>query len=252
MISCLMVTQASRLPLAALAIADFAGQTHAERELIVLHDGADDTDLALRAVAAQFPHAAIRIERAEPGLSLGSLRNRTVACGGEWLCQWDDDDRYHPERLALQWQAAQREKADFCFLVDQLHYFPQSRQMYWDDWEREPYPMNFIQGSLLGRRDRLPPYPDAARGEDTAMVRELLRGAPRIARLRDVGWCYVYVYHGSNVWSAAHHTAISQAKALGPARLLRAAETLRHRLGQYAPGFGPVAFPHAAGLLRVE
>jgi glycosyltransferase involved in cell wall biosynthesis len=252
MISCLMVTQAARLPLAALAVGDFARQSHAERELVILHDGGADTDAALRALAALHPGASIRVVAEPPGLSLGALRNRALAAAaGSHVCQWDDDDRYHPERLALQWAALSAQSADFCFLADQLHFFPQTREMYWDDWSVEPYPMDFVQGSLLGRRERMPPYPDLARGEDTAAVRELLRRGHRVARLRDAGWCYVYVCHGGNVWPPARHAAISREKRFGAARLLRHEAMLRRRLADYAPGFGAVAFPHEAGNVRV-
>src|SRR5512133_76355 len=97
-ISCLMVTQAARLPLAALAIADFAHQTHGERELIVLHDADEATATALRSLARAHADLRIRVVDAPSGASLGTLRNRAVAAAaGDWFCQWDDDDRYHPE-----------------------------------------------------------------------------------------------------------------------------------------------------------
>src|ERR1700722_20997412 len=102
MISCIMVTQPSRLALAKLAIDDFLRQTHDERELVITHDGDDACDAALRAIAA---HASIRLVREHSGATLGTLRNVAVdACRGDFVCQWDDDDRYHPQRLALQWR----------------------------------------------------------------------------------------------------------------------------------------------------
>jgi glycosyltransferase involved in cell wall biosynthesis len=253
MISCLMVTQPARIALAALAIADFAAQTHPDRELIVLHDGDAAFDTALTALGATSGAAPIRVLRAAAGQSLGALRNAAIAAAtGDFICQWDDDDRYHPQRLALQWQALQEANADFCFLSDQLHWFPTRGELFWDDWEHEPYPLNLIQGSLLGRRERMPGYPEIARGEDTAAVLEILRRGEKIARLRDAGWCYVYVYHGGNVWPADHHAAISRAKAYGLARLLQRETELRRRLAEYQPGFGTVRMPHATGELLLQ
>ena len=248
MISCLMVTQPQRFALAQLAIADFAAQTHAARELVVLHDADAEFHARMQAVAAE--HAAVRVMAHESGATLGRLRNAAVeAACGEYICQWDDDDRYHPQRLALQWQALREANATFCFLSDQLHWFASTGEMYWDDWDRETYPMNLVQGTLLGRRDRMPAYPDCARGEDTGLLHAILRRGDTIARLRDVGWCYVYVYHGGNVWDMAHHAAIPRAKALRQVALLQREGTLRKRLIEYQPGFGTVRFAHEGGHL---
>lgn len=161
------------------------------------------------------------------------MRNVAVArARGEWICQWDDDDRYHPERLRLQWEHAQSEQAAVNYLVDQLHWFG-------PDWSGEFYPMNVIQGTILARRDVMPPYPDIGRGEDTLQTHALLRAeasnAFRVSRLRGMGWCYIYRYHGGNVWDAAHHRAISAVKRLDQARLLPRLALLRNRLKDYWP-----------------
>ena len=250
MISCLMVTRPARFELARIALADFAAQTHAQRELVVLHDADAVFHAQLEIVAAK--QDGVRIVRHAPGRTLGHLRNAAVeAARGDHVCQWDDDDRYHPQRLALQWQALREANADFCFLRDQLHWFSANGEMYWDDWDREAYPMNVVQGTLLGRRERMPSYPDHTRGEDTGLLHAILRRGDRIARLHGAGWCYVYVYHGGNVWDAAHHTAISRAKALRHAALLQRETLLRERLSEYQPGFGAVYFPHEAGHLAL-
>jgi len=247
MISCLMVTRPQRFELARFAIADFVAQTHAPRELVVLHDA--DAAFQAQLEAAAIGHVDVRVV-CHTGGTLGRLRNAAVeAARGDYVCQWDDDDRYHPQRLALQWRALQEANADFCFLCDQLHWFPARGEIFWDDWNREAYPMNVVQGTLLGRRERMPAYPDEARGEDTGLLHAILRRGDSIARLRDAGWCYVYVYHGGNAWDAAHHAAIPRAKALRHAALLQRETVLRERLSEYRPGFGAVRFPHEAGEL---
>jgi glycosyltransferase involved in cell wall biosynthesis len=252
MISCLMVTQQSRLAMARLAIGDFAAQTHRERELIVLHDGDEDCDAALSAFAADAPGATIHVLREPPGRILGARRNAAVAAAaGDFICQWDDDDRYHPERLALQLQSLLAANADFGYLCDQLHWFTTSGDLYWNDWDRDVYPLNVVQSSLLARRERMPPYREIERGEDTGVLLDILhRGAP-IARLRDVGWCYVYVCHGANTWDIAHHAAIARAKGHGQVRLLQRERELRRRLAEYRPGFGALRLPHAAGAIEI-
>lgn len=247
-----MITQASRLALASLAIGDFVAQTHVARELVVLHDGDAAFDTALRALATEVRAAPVRVRREVPGQTLGALRNAAVAAAtGEFVCQWDDDDRYHPQRLAVQWRALHEQNADFCFLCDQLHWFPARGELYWDDWDRETWPLNLVPGTLLGKRAALPAYPQLARGEDTGIVIEVLRERKKIARLRDAGWCYVYVFHGANTWDARHHVAISRAKRYGQVRLLQREVQLRQRLAEYRPGLGAVCLPHEAGALEI-
>ena len=219
MISCLCITRGDRPGLLSEAVSDFVRQTFPDRELVILHDGDEAVHAEVGAIVAAHAGASIRIERTQPGPRLGELRNVAIArARGEWICQWDDDDRYHPERLRLQWEHAQSEQAAVNYLVDQLHWFRPDNTLFWDDWSGEPYPMNVIQGTILARRDVMPPYPDIGRGEDTLQTHALLRAeasnAFRVSRLRGMGWCYIYRYHGGNVWDAAHHRAISAAKQL--------------------------------------
>ena len=240
MISCICVTRGDRPVLLSEAVADFVQQTFAERELVILHDGDDAIDAAVRSIVAAHAGAPIRIERTPPGPRLGGLRNIALArARGDWICQWDDDDRHHPERLRLQWEHAQSERASVNYLVDQLHWFQPDNVLFWDDWGGEPYPMNVIQGTILARRAVMPPYPDLGRGEDTLHTHALFRAeasdAFRVSRLGGMGWCYIYRFHGGNAWDAAHHRAISAVKHLTPARLLPRLALLRDRLKDYRP-----------------
>jgi glycosyltransferase involved in cell wall biosynthesis len=251
MISCLSVTMPSRLSLLELAVGDFAAQTHADAELVIVHDGDAEYDRRLHALARRHAARRIRVHAAQPGMRLGALRNLSVQLAqGDLVCQWDDDDRHHPQRLALQSEALRAQAADFCFLADQLHWFAQARELYWDDWDAEPYPMNFVHGTLLGRKASMPVYPNVARGEDTALVHEILRAGRRIAPLRDRGWAYVYVYHGGNVFDAVHHAAISRLKRYSGGRLLARERLLRERLAEYAPPLGALSMPYEGGALR--
>ncbi len=239
-ISCLTVTQASRFDSLRLAVADFCAQTYVACDLLIVHDGGAVFDETLKQWIATAPACAaargrIAVEQVQAGQTLGALRNYSVAMAkGEWVCQWDDDDRYHPMRLSLQAQKMQAAEADFCFLSDQLHGFVRDAVLCWDDWNLEPYPLNFVQGTLLGRRDKMPPYPEAARGEDTGLCLAILAAGHRITRLRHHGWCYIYTYHGANVWGAQHHQAISQAKRMPLAFVVGKTHDLRTRLAEYS------------------
>lgn len=250
--SALCVTRPASLARLAPAIADFARQTHASRELVVVHDGDPAFDGAVRRLAERAGVDA-RVERVEPGSTLGELRNRSVALArGEVVIQWDDDDRQHPERIARAVDALVREGADFAFLVDQLHWFAGEGTLYWEDWSSEAFPLDFVQGTLAARRACMPAYPAARRGEDTALCRTIAASGARIARMRDAGWSSVYTFHGANTWPATHHRAIAVAKHLPDARLLAREAILRRRLAEYDPPLGPVVVPCGVGPIVIE
>lgn len=249
LISCLTVTRPGRLALLRHCIDDFVHQTHPERELVIVHDGGPDFDASVQALTADARHPAIQVHSVA-GASLGELRNRSVALArGELICQWDDDDRYHPQRIALQYRALTEGRADFCFLQDQLHWFVASGQLSWDDWSQEAYPLDFVQGTLLGRRDRMPVYPAAVRGEDTQLCYDILRNGHRVARLKDAGWCYIYVFHGRNAFDAMHHAAITREKRMPLARLMAREGNLRERLAEYAPPLPRAFYATPGGVL---
>lgn len=250
MISCLTVTRESRYASLQRAVADFVRQTWAERELVIVHDGDLAFDAKVKALAASQQRAAIAVHRQPAGSTLGELRNAAVdAARGELVCQWDDDDRYHPRRLELQFAAMRVEDSEFCFLSDQLHLFAADRIMYWDDWNLEVHPLNLVQGTLLGSKAALGRYPALARGEDTPLVLDLLRRDRRITRLREHGYLYVYVFDGQNVWDYHHHAAISAWKRFRGARLLGLESMLRARLAEYDPPLGRFVMPYEGGQL---
>jgi glycosyltransferase involved in cell wall biosynthesis len=248
----LTVTQEGRLDVLARAIGDFRAQSVRDKELAIVHDGspAFHNDVSRLARKAD---ARATVTRAPPGLLLGALRNLAVeAARGEYVCQWDDDDRHHPRRLEIQLEALAAAKADCSFLSDQLHFFLEAREMYWDDWDVEPYPLNFAPGSLVGRRDRLARYPDLKRGEDTAQVVAMLREGRSFARLHERGYLYVYVFDGRNSFDRAHHASISHARRFRGARLVRLEATLRERVAEYTPPLGAFTMPYEGGQLVFE
>jgi len=253
LISCLTVTQPDRLDELARSIRCFARQSHAERELIIVHDGDQAFDGAVAGLLEDMPEQWFRIQRAEPGASLGTLRNLSVRLArGELVCQWDDDDLYHPERLAAQHARLLETDADFCFLTDQLHWFLNTGEIFWDDWNVEPWPMNLIQGTLLGRRALMPAYPALARGEDTPLLRELFRQGARLTALVDHGYLYIYTYSGKNAWDLRHHGAISSWKRLRRERLEARHDLLAHYLKDYDLPLRQARFTHDEGALVVS
>src|SRR5262249_11837155 len=93
LVSCLMITRASRALRAKCALACFDRQSYADRELLVVSDEALDWPLPRRALHVHVPNVHL----------LGDLRNASVArANGEFVAQGDDDDWHHPERLERQ------------------------------------------------------------------------------------------------------------------------------------------------------
>jgi glycosyltransferase involved in cell wall biosynthesis len=248
MISCFTVTQEGRLDVLAHAIADFRRQSVSDRELVVVHDGGDVFHAGVSRLSSAAGEAPVRVMRVAPGRTLGALRNVAVdESRGEYVCQWDDDDRYHPLRLEAQLDALLAAKADCSFLSDQLHLFVPMREMYWDDWHEEPYPLNFAPGTLFGRRNLLARYPDLKRGEDSALCVAMLREGRTFARTRERGWLYVYRFDGRNSFDQVHHASISLRRSFRGPKLLQHEAELRARIAEYTPPLGPFTMPYEGG-----
>ena len=211
-IACLMVSR--RPKLAIRAVKGFCAQEYPEKSLVVVSDGEDNQVLTTFVRRLRRTDISV-ISRPQGALSLGALRNLAVdMADGEYVVQWDDDDLYHPQRLAVQIDAVLLGKTDACFLVDQLNYLERTRSLYWCDWSRPrgvgawaPAAPN----TLLCRKSNMPRYPEqgslAHRSEDMYVMEQLIRRRPTTL-LRGMGWCYVYVHHGGNTWDEAHHLHI--------------------------------------------
>ncbi|MFE5947948.1 glycosyltransferase [Streptomyces sp. NPDC056480] len=192
-VSCLMVTQ-DRPSLARRAVACFTSQTYPDLELVVIDDGTSDT---LGHYIGSLNDPRINYLRLPPeNKTLGELRNVAVEqAGGAYLCQWDDDDLYDPERVEVQMAAMLALGAEACFLARERLWWPARRKLAISRhrvWE----------GSMICSRSRMPSYPHLRRGEDTQAVAQVA-GSCRLAAI-DVPHLYTYVFHGGNTFGASH------------------------------------------------
>ncbi|GAB2973800.1 hypothetical protein GCM10027212_10880 [Actinotalea caeni] len=98
LVSVVVATNRAR-PFLAEALASVRAQTYAAVELVVVDDGSPEpADVA--AAVASFPGAVLV---RQPPSGVGVARNVGAArATGELLAFLDDDDRWHPERLAAQ------------------------------------------------------------------------------------------------------------------------------------------------------
>ncbi len=245
LISCLTVST-GRITLLKEAIGCYLAQTYPHKELVLV----TGSDARYRAAVQRYLRTLhrddIRLTSCDvPDARLGYLRNISLdEARGDLICQWDDDDLYHPERLRLQYEAMARDGAGACFLTDFLQFYEDTREMYWLDWAifrsmGEERPM--LPGSMLATMDRRFHYPDEGReaevGEDN-VVRDQVFQHHRPVGLGGRGYLYIYRFHGRNVWPRHHHRSLSGTAVDGGFIQLRAGE-LRRALAAF-----PLALPY--------
>ena len=128
-----------------------------------------------------------------------------AAARGEFCALWDDDDTFHPKRLALQVQELRRSGKAACVLDACMCHLTASDLMF-------VAPHDLYEGTLVARTDvlRARPYPDATRirssadverGEGTALVHRLFREA-KLAVLH-APRLYLFRIHKNNASGAA-------------------------------------------------
>jgi glycosyltransferase involved in cell wall biosynthesis len=244
LISCLMTTY-DRLSLAKHAIRSFAAQTYPEKELIIVTDGAARFRRSLERYVAALGLERVRFVDAGPErLTLGRLRNLSVeAAAGDIVCQWDDDDYSHPERLRLQAEELLRKDAGACFLTDHLQFIEEQNTLCWVDWTLGQSAVGAEQlapGTMMMRRDLRARYPEdgpnARQGEDSVLLDSLWR-ATTVAHLRGAGHLYLYRFHGRNTFPREHHYRLSYCRT-DVAHLRENAARIREAVAHY-----PIARP---------
>jgi glycosyltransferase involved in cell wall biosynthesis len=245
MISCLMVTL-DRLALAKLAIRSYAEQRYPKRELVIVSDGKESYRSALTRYVEELGIAGVRvIYPGSGGFTLGMLRNISMeAAQGEIICQWDDDDYSHPERLAVQARQMLAQAAGASFFTDHLQYIEPEGLLSWIDWSIDGQHEGLLQlapGTLMMHRDARFRYPesgpDARRGEDWLFM-ESVYGCIPVASLRGVGHLYLYRYHGRNTFSREHHSNLRAERSRSNEQLLLDVDKLQEAIRCY-----PIARP---------
>ena len=200
LVSCVTITQQSRLSLIDRAIETFVQQTYPNKELVIVTDDGEDHKKQLmeklKGVNA-FVHCVTK------GKTLGELRNiSSDVANGEIVCQWDDDDFYHPKRIDVQVEPFRTGKKSVSFLEAQIFWFPHTSEIYIRD-DRKPIPgtIAYVKNEMKYR------YPELSKGEDDELMRKILIGNRWVSIPRyDL---YVRVFHGSNTWHEGHHRVVA-------------------------------------------
>ena len=225
-ISCLMVSKPGREAMAREAIDCFCAQTHADRQLIVLVTSEECED-------AMQEHAAVAAGRCEvkqdirviveDEAPLGRLRNITMDhAAGDVICQWDDDDLHHPERLACQLALMRTSGRGSCFMVSQCYQsvFDVPTTLCVVDWTLRPTQGSgiLIPGTLMCYKRGVRYLDDLASGEDTRFLQGQIKHTGPSAIVNRPG-LYVRRFHGDNTTMPAKIQANLRNRSWGKDRL---------------------------------
>lgn len=238
-VSCLMVTLPVPERLASLtrAIEAYTQQTHHDRELVVVIDQGSPRDRdAAASIVAAFSRADISIVMPDGPMTLGALRNLSVAhASGDVICQWDDDDLHHPRRIEEQLAAPARGECAATLLQDVMLYDRPGHALYWTNWAATPATVH--PGTLLCLRSAMQRYPEtgpnARLNEDLALL-GTLRAKHDVRALTGAPHLYVYVTHGANISSSDHLQMLRDRLSISRGLLRRREPVLREGLRPFA------------------
>ena len=245
-VSCLMVTH-DRLALAKRAIRFYASQTYPSRELIIVSDGEPRIRRGLERFVSELGIENVRFVYPDQArMTLGQLRNIAMdAAAGQILCQWDDDDCYHPERVQVQVEHMLKENGRACCLTDHLQFLDEDRALVWVDWSLggKSGKDRLLPGTIMMFKDERFRYPEsgpfAQRGEDSMLLYKIYETVGVVAA-KDVGYLYLYTFHGRNTFDREHHYRMSLFSR-SVSELEREKEVIRGAMAHY-----PVAKPYLA------
>ena len=227
-ISCVMVTT-GRIEKVRRSIECYRRQTYPMKELVILSQGNDEVNRNLSDYIRLLQLPDISFITAPETLSLGGMRNTCIELTqGQVICQWDDDDLYHPFRLMRQYNALVGDGVIASIFQEHLEWFEDTDEIYWIDWSiEEVEDRRYLHGTAMYWKDTFCAagnllYPEyglqSGREEDWNAVQWMLtRG--RIAGVRD-GYQYIYTYHGNNIYWRAHHELVLQKRVYTKDELL--------------------------------
>lgn len=194
-----MVTR-DRARMAGRALRCLAAQTWPHKELVVIDDGDEDYEPVLAPLRDQL---TVRYVRLHPvaGRRLGELRNIALDhARGELCAQWDDDEWYHPERLATQARAVLAGDAVGCVLKWTLMHVDTPALAHL------PYRADAglgTPGTIVHRRTDVR-YPNLPRNEDGVFLSRLAARGRIVALGAQHSHLFVRCFHGANTWGERH------------------------------------------------
>lgn len=197
LISCICVTRNNVL-LLERSIDCFLKQTYNYKELVVLIEDNDYVTIEFMKKFVNIESIKTLIVKKDENIKLGSLRNKAIRhASGEYICQWDDDDWYHDQRLEVQLNLLTKFKKEGIILGRWLIVNSISKKVYISHnrlWE----------GSILCKKDLLlDKYENLSQGEDTTVIKSLYDNNYLLIDVEHP-YLYIYNYHGKNTCSEEH------------------------------------------------
>jgi hypothetical protein len=233
LISCLCVTQGSRIEWLTHAIIDFQRQSYPTSELVIVARSDTDPLQKIQQVIATAKDHRISLHYVAGAPSLGALRNVSVqAAHGPIICQWDDDDRYHPDRLMIQYEQMTALHVKAVCLSSQIYFVQPDNMLYWVDRQIDSVVRDdevvikllpYFPGSLMAYKSFLPSYPETGEHSNRGEDKQVLLGVPSDHRawIDDHGYLYLRRIHGTNTWHMEHHLFNVKTWALNTTELRR-------------------------------
>jgi len=197
LISCVCITK-NRPDFLYKAIVNFKNQSFSNKELIVVFE---HLDLTTRRIVTEINDTTIipLIVNSFKELTLGALRNLGIeSANGDYICQWDDDDWYHADRLKLQYEAAIKSGLKGSILTRWIIYNNITKKTYVSE-------SGLKEGTILCEKEIMinNPYPNKRICEDTEVVFHLFDSG-FLSPINDSHKLYIYVIHGQNTWDTPH------------------------------------------------
>ena len=200
LVTCTMVTR-DRPHLAQRAIQCFLAQSYAPRELLIVNDGEQSY---CDVIPTQLPDGVTITElhiASDHAYTLGELRNVALDNAvSEFVAQWDDDEWYHPDRLAIQISAIKKSHTSACALKWTLMHIDS------EDFVRHPFRADAglaTPGTIVHRQTKAR-YPAQRKGEDSVFMRSVRDEGGLCVLDQSYSHLFIRCFHGSNTWSFDH------------------------------------------------
>jgi glycosyltransferase involved in cell wall biosynthesis len=206
-ISCVMVTKRLNDIKTIRSIESFINQSYCNKELIIVssHQSKTDINKIYNIINDRIQFLLYKIPNEMP---LGTARNISIKLSsGEYICQWDDDDISHKDRLLFQYNWNTKNNVDASLFSAQYHIFENEtpNKIY---LENRPKRKNLLDcgwpGTIMAKKRVIEDiYPNIKINED-------YEGLQKISNLKIINYendlyHFIYSYHGCNTWDLNHN-----------------------------------------------